>query len=74
MRLYAFLGQALAAAGPPDDNPYADWIRTYGDPGFDALAARLEGLLDRYAAESPGVHATYRRAMVLEVAFFEAHC
>ena len=73
MRLYAFLGQALAAAGPHDENPYADWIRTYADPGFEALAARLEELLDRYAVDSPRVRTTYRRAMALEVAFFEAH-
>jgi thiaminase/transcriptional activator TenA len=73
MRLYAFLGQALAAAGPHDGNPYAEWIRTYTDPGFEALAARLEGLLDRYAMDSARVRATYRRAMALELAFFEAH-
>ena len=72
MRLYAHLGQSLAPVGDRDDNPYAQWVRTYADPGFEALAARLEGLLDRYATDRPAVRAAYRRAMALELAFFEA--
>jgi thiaminase/transcriptional activator TenA len=72
MRLYAHLGQALAPSGDRDDNPYAEWVRTYADPAFEALALRLEGLLDRYALDGPTVRAAYRRAMALELAFFEA--
>ena len=72
MRLYAHLGQALAPFGDRDDNPYAEWVRTYADPAFEALAVRLEGLLDRYATAAPSVPAAYRRAMALELAFFEA--
>jgi thiaminase/transcriptional activator TenA len=72
MRLYAYLGQSLAATGAGEQNPYAEWVRTYADPGFEALTVRLEGLLDRYAADTPGVRAAYRRAMSLELAFFEA--
>ena len=72
MRLYAHLGQALAPSGDRDDNPYAEWVRAYADPAFEALASRLEGLLDRYATDGPTVRATYRRAMALELAFFEA--
>ncbi|AHY45865.1 Putative transcription activator [Rubrobacter radiotolerans] len=79
MRLYAYLGRELAereGGGPAPDNPYAEWIETYSDPEFEGLARTLEGLLDRYApAREPGgraVNATYRRAMTLEVAFFEA--
>ena len=68
MRLYAHLGQALAGTG----GPYADWVRTYADPGFAALAATLETLLDRYAEDGPAVRSAYRRAMELEVAFFAA--
>ncbi len=69
MRLYAHLGQSLAgrAAGP-----YTDWVTTYADPGFEGLAATLEELLDRYAADTPAVSRSYRRAMELELAFFEA--
>ncbi len=73
MRLYAYLGQTLAAQGTADGNPYAEWLRTYADAGFEALAARLEELLDRHATDTPRVRQAYRRAMELEVAFFEAN-
>ena len=73
MRLYAYLGSSLAASGAAtDQNPYAEWVRTYAAPEFEALAARLEGLLDRYAVDGSTVRTVYRRAMSLEVAFFEA--
>jgi len=71
--LYAFLGQELAAEGMGEDNPYAEWVETYADPEFEALAARLEDLLDRYASDAPAVRTAYRRAMTLELAFFEAN-
>lgn len=71
MRLYAYLGQALAKK---DVAPaYADWVKTYADPGFEALAVRLEELLDQHAADSPAVRANYRRAMELEYGFFDAN-
>jgi thiaminase/transcriptional activator TenA len=72
MRLYSFLGQSLAGQAAPD-TPYREWIAAYADPAFEALAARLEGLLDRYADDAPAVRAAYRRAMRLEVSFFDAH-
>jgi thiaminase (transcriptional activator TenA) len=72
MRLYAFLGQELAERSS-EDNPYAAWVKTYADPEFEALATRLENLLDRYATDTPAVRTAYRRAMALEVAFFEAN-
>ena len=73
MRLYAFLGKSLAAEGVDKNNAYAEWIETYSAPDFEALATRLEGLLDRYATDTPVVRAAYRRAMNLELAFFEAN-
>jgi thiaminase/transcriptional activator TenA len=73
MRLYAFLGQSLAEEGYDEGNPYSEWIRTYADPEFEALAAKLEALLDRYATDTPAVRSAYRRAMALEIAFFEAN-
>jgi thiaminase/transcriptional activator TenA len=73
MRLYAFLGQELELKGSGEDNPYAGWIETYADPGFDELAEQLENLLDRHASDSAAVRSKYRRAMALEVAFFEAN-
>ncbi len=71
MRLYAWLGQTLAKK---DVAPaYADWVKTYADPGFEALAVRLEELLDQHAADGPAVRANYRRAMELEYGFFDAN-
>jgi thiaminase/transcriptional activator TenA len=76
MRLYAFLGQSLAAAeqlgGPA--NPYREWIDTYASDEYDALAGTLEALLNRYADDSPLIRQTYRRAMQLELDFFSASC
>lgn len=73
MRLYAFLGQSLADEGIDESNAYAEWIETYSAPVFEDLASTLEGLLDRYAADTLTVRAAYRRAMNLELAFFEAN-
>lgn len=70
MRLYADIGQSLSHQ--PHDPTYQEWIDTYADPGFEALATRLEGLVDRYAADDERAHTVYRRAMHLEVAFFDA--
>ena len=72
MRLYAFLGQSLAADTENRENQYIKWIRTYSSSDFEALATRLESLLDRYATDTEAVHIAYRRAMTLELAFFEA--
>ncbi len=71
MRLYAYLGQDLAKATVAPD--YADWVKTYSDPGFEALAVRLEALLDLHASDTPAVRANYRRAMELEYGFFDAN-
>jgi thiaminase (transcriptional activator TenA) len=69
MRLYAHLGQSLSAEAAGD---YAEWVTTYADPGFEALAATLERLLDEHADDVPPVRTAYRRAMQLEVGFFDA--
>ena len=71
MRLYAWLGQSLARTKVAPT--YADWVKTYSDPGFEALAVRLEALLDKHAADTPAVRANYRRAMELELGFFGAN-
>jgi thiaminase/transcriptional activator TenA len=71
MRLYAFLGRSLAAR---EVAPlYSEWVKTYADSGFEALAARLEALLDRHAVDRAPVRANYRRAMELEYGFFDAN-
>lgn len=69
MRLYAHLGTSLA---PPAENDYTHWILTYADPAFEQLVRKLEDLLDLHAPDLESVRATYRRAMELEVAFFDA--
>jgi len=71
MRLYAFLGQTLARAEVA--TLYEEWVRTYADPGFEALAARLEALLDLHGVDSAATRINYRRAMKLEHGFFDAH-
>jgi thiaminase/transcriptional activator TenA len=68
MRLYAYLGQQLEAA---DDSPYRGWVETYGAADFEALAARLEGLLDAHDDGTDTLADHYRVAMVREVAFFD---
>ncbi|WP_104526157.1 TenA family protein [Blastococcus atacamensis] len=69
MRLYAHLGRSLVGRAAPE---YAEWVDTYADPGFEELAGTLEALLDRLAADTPSATRAYRRAMQLEVAFFDA--
>lgn len=77
MRLYAHLGAQLAQArsGGSADT-YAEWVNTYADPAFEELARTLERLLDSSvmstATDTADVRRAYRRAMALEVAFFDA--
>ncbi len=70
MRLYAYLGHSLAESST--NNTYAEWINTYADPQFNALASTLEHLLDTYSKDEDRERSTYRRAMRLELDFFEA--
>jgi thiaminase/transcriptional activator TenA len=70
MRLYAYVGQSLAESATSET--YAEWINTYADPEFDSLAATLEHLLDAYSSDVDRERITYRRAMRLELDFFEA--
>jgi thiaminase (transcriptional activator TenA) len=73
MRLYAFLGQSLVTQGLQEPgNPYAEWVETYASADFKTLAATLERLLDRYGPGSAQARTVYRRAMILELGFFEA--
>ncbi|BBY44869.1 TenA family transcriptional regulator [Mycolicibacterium celeriflavum] len=69
MRLYAHVGTTLDA---DTAGPYAQWVQTYADPGFEEVAALLERLLDQHADDVPAQRVAYRRAMRLELAFFDA--
>jgi thiaminase (transcriptional activator TenA) len=71
MRLYAFLGQTLAAHGIPD-HAYSDWIRTYSSAEFEPLAEQLARLANQYASLTPLGRSTYRYAMQCELDFFQA--
>ncbi len=71
MKLYAFLGQKLAANGIPD-HAYADWIRIYSSNEFEPLADQLAALADSYTVGSPLARSTYRYAMQCELDFFQA--
>ncbi|MCC9076693.1 TenA family protein [Litorilinea aerophila] len=72
MRLYAYLGQRLAEQGPAADSAYREWIQTYSSPEFDALARRLEGLVDRYGRDDDLTRSAYAYAMACELDFFQA--
>lgn len=69
MKLYSYLGQALAQGGIPN-HCYTDWIRTYSDREFLELVQQLENLVDTNAQESEIVRSTYRYAMICERDFF----
>ena len=57
------------------DNPYKEWILTYSDQSFDDLAKSLEYLIDEYddSYDIDQVNFLYKRAMELELEFFNAY-
>jgi thiaminase/transcriptional activator TenA len=69
MRLYAWLGQQLAA-GSPAANVYQDWVQTYASAEFEQLASSLERLLDHHTPANPITANAYRYAMQCEHDFF----
>ena len=69
LRLYAHLGRELASKSQ-DRHPYRRWIETYSSQEFDALAGRLETMLDQVAGDAPEVRGNYRYAMQCELDFF----
>jgi len=73
MRLYSWLGKKLL--NMISDNPYKEWILTYSDESFDNLAKSLEDLIDEYdeSYDVDKVNFLYKRAMELELDFFNAY-
>ena len=70
MRLYAHLGQHFAPSASPD-SPYLEWVTTYADEEFEALAQRMEALLDAHDDGSEAIAGHYRTAMLRELQFFD---
>lgn len=70
-RLYAFLGEQLLPKLVPE-SPYGAWVATYAGAEVEALAARLEALLNRFGGAPARVAGLYHRALELELAFFQA--
>lgn len=71
MRLYAHLGQSLQPDLDPH-SPYAEWVTTYADPGFEDLAGTCEDLLDDLGGDPDVLAGHYATAMRLELAFFDS--
>ena len=73
MRLYSWLGKQLL--NMISNNPYKEWILTYSDESFDNLAKSLENLIDEYdeSFDIDQVNFLYKRAMELELDFFNAY-
>merc|ERR1712070_483926 len=87
IRLYAALARRIASEqkqckvdpslGPSSAGVYQEWVDTYAADDFEALASKLEGMLDRLAARplAPSralLREHYVRAMELELGFFGA--
>lgn len=73
MRLYAFIGQSLAKRSGGGSHAYSEWVATYASDGFAHLTQQLESLLVLHGLEAEKMARLYRRAMHLELGFFEAH-
>jgi thiaminase/transcriptional activator TenA len=70
--LYIELGQHLerTLGTIADDHPYADWLRTYADPGFNEYMERLLALLQRFAdAADDAGRARARQAFLASVRY-----
>jgi thiaminase (transcriptional activator TenA) len=74
---YAEIGQALAAAGAPAHEGYAEWIAMYASDEFEQLAAWARELVDA-AAEGTGdtgrqrMQAAFMASSEHELAFWES--
>ena len=73
MRLYSWLGKNLL--NTISNNPYKEWILTYSDKEFENLAKSLENIINEYnySYDINQVNFLYKKAMELELEFFQAH-
>lgn len=82
---YGEIGAGLLAAAGPEalaDNPYREWIETYGGAEYQEVARDALAQLDRVAARRlgsdltaaprwPGLSQTFRTATRLEIGFWD---
>ncbi|MGH3424954.1 MAG: TenA family protein [Nocardioidaceae bacterium] len=76
-RVYAEVGAAILATGPPATHPYRAWIDTYADPEFEQAVRDVEALTDGLADAATGsgrevMLAAYREATRYEWMFWDA--
>jgi len=73
MRLYSWIGKSLFEDN--FDNKYKKWIITYSDVSFEDLANSLENLIEtnQETYDINQAKYLYRRAMELELDFFNAY-
>ena len=75
---YCEIGQRLYAQGLPENQPlYAQWIKTYNSPEFEALAAWLREFIDRCAigaaqAELDAMERAFMLSSQYEYMFWDA--
>ena len=73
MRLYSWIGKSLYKED--FDTKYKEWIITYSDESFEKLADSLENLIEtnKETYDINQAKYLYRRAMELELDFFNAY-
>lgn len=74
--IYLAVGKHILATAKLEGNPFADWIKAYSDPTFEASTARAIAICDRLAASaSEKVRAqmtdAYLKAARMEWLFWE---
>ncbi|MEY8116907.1 TenA family protein [Falsihalocynthiibacter sp. BN13B15] len=65
---YGEIGLRLAESKAPD-TPYADWINTYANPGYQSVCARVGSMIDGAVARRIGKLATSPRVNALQDRF-----
>jgi len=71
---YARIARTLHARHSCPEPDYAAWIKTYMDPDFQGLVARLESEIDRYEhsiRQSKALESAYSKAARCELGFWE---
>ena len=68
---YVTLAAELAKGPMPQDDRYADWIRTYADPAFADAVAWMESELDAAEGDEEALFSTYQEGAQHEFAFWD---